>query len=125
MQAFPSLSPGTIDYLTEYHWPGNVRELENVVERALILNPKGPLSYEDFNLKLPNNRKKAQGLDVETDKLDDVISSHIRRVLMKTEGKVNGPGGAAELLGINPSTLRSRMRKLGIKFNRKANQSDH
>jgi DNA-binding NtrC family response regulator len=52
----------------------------------------------------------------ETDNLDEVISRHIRRVLSKTKGKVNGPDGAAAFLGINPSTLRNRMKKLGIDY---------
>ena len=47
----PQLEIGAIDYLMEYHWPGNVRELQNVIERALILNPKGPLSFKHLNLK--------------------------------------------------------------------------
>ncbi|MCK5118239.1 MAG: hypothetical protein KAQ78_01575, partial [Candidatus Latescibacteria bacterium] len=56
----------------------------------------------------------------EPDSLDEMISRHIRRVLSRTKGKVHGPGGAADLLGINPSTLRNRMNKLGIVYGRKA-----
>ena len=55
---------------------------------------------------------------VEQEKLDEVIFSHIQKVLSKTEGKIHGPDGAANLLGINPSTLRGRMNKLGIKYGR-------
>jgi transcriptional regulator with GAF, ATPase, and Fis domain len=56
----------------------------------------------------------------ETESLDVVVSRHIQRVLARTGGKVNGPHGAAALLGVNPSTLRNRMKKLGIPFGRKA-----
>ena len=55
------------------------------------------------------------------DNLDDVIAWHIRRILHKTDGKVHGSDGAAALLGVNPSTLRHRMRKLGIAYGRKKN----
>ncbi len=119
MPTIPILSSGAIDPLMRYHWPGNVRELENVIERALILNPRGPLTFEHLN---PEQKKKTLELRVqseETGNLDDVISRHIRRVLSKTKGKVNGPDGAATLLGINPSTLRNRMKKLGIDYGRK------
>jgi transcriptional regulator with GAF, ATPase, and Fis domain len=54
-----------------------------------------------------------------TENLNEVISRHIRRILSKTNGKVNGPDGAAALLGINPSTLRNRMKKLGVSYGRK------
>ena len=104
----------------DYHWPGNVRELENVIERAMILNPTGPLTFEHLN---PEQKMKTLELGVhseETDNLDEVISRHIRRVLSKTKGKVNGPDGATAFLGINPSTLRNRMKKLGIDYGRKS-----
>ena len=52
----------------------------------------------------------------ETDNLDEITSQHIRKVLTKTNGKIHGPGGAAELLGINASTLRNRMNKLNIEY---------
>lgn len=120
LPAIPTLSSGAIDPLMEYHWPGNVRELENVVERALILNPNGPLTFEHLNLRQPKKNIDLRRQREETSNLDDVISRHIRRVLSKAKGKVNGPDGAAALLGINPSTLRNRMRKLGIDYGRKS-----
>jgi len=115
----PTLSHGAIDPLMEYHWPGNVRELENVVERALILNPTGPLTFEHLNMGQPKKTLELRGQSEDTDNLDEVVSSHIRRVLSKTEGKINGPDGAAAFLGINPSTLRNRLKKLGIDYGRK------
>jgi transcriptional regulator with GAF, ATPase, and Fis domain len=116
----PPLLPGAIDPLMEYHWPGNVRELENVVERALILKPKGPLTFENLALRRSAENPELTGQGEETLSLDEVISSHIRRVLSETKGKVNGPDGAAAILQINPSTLRNRMKRLGIDYGRKS-----
>jgi transcriptional regulator with GAF, ATPase, and Fis domain len=115
----PKLSPGTIDALMEYRWPGNVRELQNVIERALILNPGGPLTFENLNQGKPKKSAKYAEEGQVTENLNEVISRHIRRILSKTNGKVNGPDGAAALLGINPSTLRNRMKKLGVSYGRK------
>ena len=119
LPSIPTLSPGAIDSLMDYHWPGNVRELQNVIERALILNPSGPLTFEHLNIKHPDKSAKLREPIQETDNLEAVISLHIRRVLSKTRGKVNGTNGAAALLGVNPSTLRHRMKKLGIDYGRK------
>ena len=120
LSTVPTLYPGAIDLLMEYHWPGNVRELENVVERAMILNPSAPLTFEHLSLKHPGKTLEFREHGEETDNIDEVLSRHIRRVLSKTKGKVNGPDGAAALLGINPSTLRNRMKKLGIDYGRKS-----
>ncbi|MCP5102630.1 MAG: sigma-54-dependent Fis family transcriptional regulator, partial [bacterium] len=121
----PSIVPGAVDILMAYDWPGNVRELQNVVERALILNRNGPVSFDHLNL--PRTGRTESALNRESqpeevgeesgiEKLDEVISLHIRRILEKTNGKIHGPGGAAEVLGINASTLRNRMNKLGIRY---------
>jgi len=115
----PTLSPGAIDPLMEYHWPGNVRELENVIERSMILNPTGPLTFEHMNPEQPAKTLELREQSDETVSLDEIISSHIRSVLSKTKGKVSGPDGAAAFLGINPSTLRNRMKKLGIDYGRR------
>jgi transcriptional regulator with GAF, ATPase, and Fis domain len=122
MPAIPDLAPGAIDLLMQYHWPGNVRELENIVERAIILNPHGPLRFDEFIRSEQDKRPAISERQSEPDELEYVISSHIQNVLLKTEGKVHGPGGAAELLGINPSTLRARMNKLGINYGRGSNK---
>jgi len=119
LPAIPALSPGALDPLMDYHWPGNVRELENIVERAMILNPTGPLAFDHLNLGQTQKTLELQGQDEEIDNLDEVISRHIRRTLSKAQDKVSGPDGAAALLGINPSTLRNRMKKLGIDYGRK------
>jgi len=113
----PRLAPGAMDQLKGYDWPGNVRELENLVERAMILYRGEDLRFDDLgraretNLDSSPGRGEGQPLD-----LDAVTAAHIRRVLGLTGGKIHGPGGAGELLGVNPNTLRYRMRKLGIPF---------
>ncbi|MCK5345789.1 MAG: sigma-54-dependent Fis family transcriptional regulator, partial [Candidatus Heimdallarchaeota archaeon] len=112
----PELKPDTITSLLAYDWPGNVRELQNIVERALILHREGKLSFDKLvpvNNQTPNERSiaKYSGL-----KLDDVTRKHILYVLGTTNGKIHGPGGAGELLAMNPNTLRNRMKKLGIAF---------
>jgi transcriptional regulator with GAF, ATPase, and Fis domain len=118
----PVLAPGALDALMAYHWPGNVRELENVVERALILCRGDQLTFPD--LQEPVSRKTDvnvmnNGRDLSD--LETVIREHIKKALKKAEGKIEGRHGAAEILGVNPGTLRHRMRKLNIPFGRKAN----
>jgi transcriptional regulator with GAF, ATPase, and Fis domain len=115
----PELAPGAIDRLMAYDWPGNVRELENLVERAMILHRGEPLRFDDLGVSIPDQTVPATlAGDMETLELDAVVEGHIRRVLGMTGGKIHGHGGAGELLGVNPNTLRSRMRKLGIPFRR-------
>jgi len=84
----------------------------------LILNPTGPLTFEYPNLGQTKKTLELREQNEETSNLDEVISRHIRRVLSKTKGKINGSDGAAAFLGINPSTLRNRMNKLGIPYGR-------
>jgi transcriptional regulator with GAF, ATPase, and Fis domain len=121
LPAPPPLAPGAIDRLTAYPWPGNVRELENVIERALILSMGSPMTFEDLSgAKTGDQFMPAAGRPDESLKLDEAMSRHIRRVLDMTGGKVHGKGGAAEVLGINPSTLRNRMNQLGIPYGRRS-----
>jgi transcriptional regulator with GAF, ATPase, and Fis domain len=121
LPASPPLGAGVIDRLVAYHWPGNVRELENVIERALILSKGTPLTFDDLTGGKPHESGLIRGETQDTPlKLDEAMSQHIRRVLEMTKGKVHGKGGAAEVLGINPSTLRNRMNQLGISYGRKA-----
>jgi DNA-binding NtrC family response regulator len=100
-----------------YDWPGNVRELENIVERTLILDRTGPLDFKNVLVQQPPAQDKAPAPSKSEHflKLDQAMSLHISRALKMTNGRIHGPNGAAELLGINPSTLRSRIKKLGIK----------
>ncbi|CAN5833830.1 hypothetical protein BH10BAC2_BH10BAC2_22100 [soil metagenome] len=101
----------TMDALMEYDWPGNIRELENIIERALILSRDGVLEYGDW---LPAN-KQNKSIKPAHEKLDDVEKQHMLAVLNKTNWKVSGEKGAAKILGLNPTTLEARMKKLGIK----------
>jgi transcriptional regulator with PAS, ATPase and Fis domain len=120
LKEIPSVSRGAMEPLLAYSWPGNVRELENVVERALILSRGGELAFNNIILvgNDDNEPKSTTVSDPDILKLDDVVSKHIYRVLKMTRGKINGPGGAAEILDMNTGTLRHRMKKLGIPYGR-------
>lgn len=100
-----------IDALMQYDWPGNIRELENLVERALILSPGNTLAYGDW---IPAVKTTGSNGKSAVQKLDDVEKQHIISVLEKTNWKVSGEKGAAKILGINPTTLEARMKKMGI-----------
>jgi transcriptional regulator with GAF, ATPase, and Fis domain len=115
----PKLGPGAMKLLLEYSWPGNVRELENVLERALILRKDESLSFDE--ILWPDEHRGDEFPPVEkvrTVELNQVIANHIRETLKVSKGKVHGRHGAAELLGIKSSTLRYRMRRLGIPHGR-------
>jgi transcriptional regulator with GAF, ATPase, and Fis domain len=121
LQICPEISTNGRDLLVSYNWPGNVRELQNVVERELIINPVGPLEFNHFQLQQgigEQSQTIAQSSEkvLSTTDLDSVVSSHIKKILKQTKGRIHGSGGAAELLGINASTLRNRMNKLGIRY---------
>jgi transcriptional regulator with GAF, ATPase, and Fis domain len=115
----PELEYSAIDRLMNYHWPGNVRELENLVERELILSKGKPLVFSVLAGSDSIGKFYASGKpDTSSLTLDQINAQHIRNVLKSINGVVHGPGGAAAILGINPSTLRSRMKKMGIPFGR-------
>jgi len=116
IKRIPAIAPGALERLMQYNWPGNVRELENLVERELIIQRDGMLSFHSLPIAV-------QGIETISDiastvtgvrPLEEAVAAHIYRALRQTKGKISGPGGAAELLRINPSTLRARMRKLRI-----------
>jgi transcriptional regulator with GAF, ATPase, and Fis domain len=94
--------------LQRYAWPGNVRELRNVIERAVITSP-GP------RLLIEPPRSKVVSITREAVRLDEVEREHIRAVLERTGWRIRGSGGAAELLGLKPSTLEGRMAKLDLR----------
>jgi len=121
LEKAPVLAPGAMDTLQAYDWPGNVRELQNIVERALIRQRGGVLSFDDLGAPL-GSRETEEGRStvVEFPSLDDMMRRHIQTALSLAHGRVNGSGGAAEMLGVHPNTLRKRMRKLVIPFGRKA-----
>jgi len=116
----PTLAPGEMEILQTYQWSGNVRELENAVERALILNATGVLTFSDIL-----RPRETDGLSVALNSNDElsinrILARHIQNVLKLTGGKVHGQGGAAQLLEMSPSTLIRKMKSLGIPFGRKA-----
>jgi transcriptional regulator with GAF, ATPase, and Fis domain len=105
------ISRRSMDALQAYPWPGNVRELENVIERALILS-RGPTLELDESFA-PGVAGAGQPLHG-SDRFDTVAVDHIVHVLERCNWKIDGRGNAAEVLGLHPNTLRSRMKKLGI-----------
>ncbi|MGE5338800.1 MAG: sigma-54-dependent transcriptional regulator [Gemmatimonadota bacterium] len=104
------IAPAFMEAATAYDWPGNIRELQNVIERALILSPGGALDAGEL-LARPQIRATPMA---PSGTLEEVERMHIRTILEATRWRIEGSGGAAERLGLNPSTLRGRMRKLGI-----------
>jgi transcriptional regulator with GAF, ATPase, and Fis domain len=109
------LASGAVEQLQCYDWPGNVRELQNVIERAIILSNGEPLSFPNLAGNVPAKPESSAPLDSPYPTYDEITAQYIRQTLMKTSGQVAGIGGAAELMGMHPSTLRARMKKLGIK----------
>ena len=107
-----TVSKETMDVLQEYHWPGNVRELESVIERAVITSQGSALQVVD---RFDTFRKKGELAGQDVKALADLEQHHILQVLQKTGWRIEGKNGAALLLGLNPSTLRARIRKYGIR----------
>jgi transcriptional regulator with GAF, ATPase, and Fis domain len=119
----PVLAPGALDKIMDYEWPGNVRELENLIERALIQNRGGMLSFETLLApQVPVGHEVTRDADRNRTllSLDEINARHIRQALEMANGKINGAGGAAQILGLHPNTLRNRMNKLGIPYGRKS-----
>ena len=107
-----SVSHQVIDILQNYHWPGNVRELENVIERAVILARDSVIRLDD----LPPNLSAKEAVDFKiTDNLHQVEKNHIIKILEACNWVIDGKRGAARKLDLPPSSLRDRMKRLGIK----------
>jgi transcriptional regulator with GAF, ATPase, and Fis domain len=98
--------------LVTYRWLGNVRELENVLERAVIL-ATGPTFDLESDAELSTG-PATPAADLPTSTLEAVERRHILTVLRQTRWVIEGPRGAAQILGLHPNTLRSRLKKLGI-----------
>ena len=118
----PHLAPGAIEQLRQYSWPGNVRELENVVERALISYNSG-IAGGRLRFDLPTTPGESPVLPPEIDysdspPLDAVLRDYFTTLLKQCHGRIQGPDGAAQRAGLNPNTLRSKLRKLGIPYGR-------
>ena len=123
------LSMPDIDLLVSYPWPGNVRELATVIERAAILGngrelrlsgALGPLTRRTGRMtpKDWESRAAASAAVDESMSLDEAMKAHIAQTLRATQGRIEGAYGAAVRLGINPHTLRARMRRLGLNWAR-------
>ncbi|SHM73109.1 Transcriptional regulator containing GAF, AAA-type ATPase, and DNA-binding Fis domains [Chitinophaga jiangningensis] len=122
---FHGIKPAAMEELLQYHWPGNIREMENIVEQAFVLNDgKSPLEWgrelrNPFSIPAtadtpvpeaaPRSLHDVKELQQATER------EYILSVLKKTNGRIRGAGGAAEILHLKPTTLESRMEKLGIK----------
>ena len=118
----------TLDRLTSYSWPGNIRELQNVIERAVILAQGSVLELEPDLVPLLTAAGSSTTGDKSSDAatpltsrppksvtLEEIERGHIMSVLTQTHGVVEGPRGAAKILGLHPNTLRHRIQKLGLK----------
>jgi formate hydrogenlyase transcriptional activator len=105
------VSQKSMENLTRYPWPGNIRELQNVIERAVVLAKGAVVQVDETMLRSDDNVAVTSFIDT----LENNERQHIMRALNETRWVIHGKKGAAEILGINPSTLRSRMEKLGIK----------
>ena len=109
------ISKDSLELLMRYHWPGNIRELRNVVEHAVIVS-----NGETLQVRLD---KQPHPASTELLRLDQLESKHILEILEKTQWQIKGPNGAAHILGLNPSTLYSKMKKLGIHSSGKSRES--
>jgi transcriptional regulator with GAF, ATPase, and Fis domain len=105
-----TIPAAVMDALQAHPWPGNVRELEHVIERAVILAQDATLRLDDALAA----RRDAEAQIAASQTLEEVERQHMLRVLQETHWQIEGRGGAAVRLGLHPSTLRSRMRQLGI-----------
>jgi transcriptional regulator with GAF, ATPase, and Fis domain len=124
---FDPISEEVLEALKSYEWPGNIRELQNVIERAAVISTGRQLQLpEEWALleswKAPANASMPttgvhhpEKRPLDEGSLDEVGRNYILQILEQTRWRIEGPKGAAAILGLNPSTLRSRMLKLGIR----------
>jgi PAS domain S-box-containing protein len=124
-----AISDSTMQRLNAYHWPGNIRELENILERGIILSnssileidpdvfgsPPAVVSASPGNDTSVAVAPVASGPDLPSASLESIERNHILSVLKQTGWVIEGPQGCAEILHLHPNTLRSRLKKLGIK----------
>ncbi|WP_090104875.1 sigma-54 dependent transcriptional regulator [Chitinophaga sp. CF118] len=105
------ISPRALEQLKQYSWPGNIRELEHLVERSVLMATGNVINM----VEIPVITTADQGSDNRIRTMEEVEREHILHALKACNGKVFGPGGAAEVLNLPPTTLYSKMKKLGIK----------
>jgi formate hydrogenlyase transcriptional activator len=105
-----NISKADLNRLIEYNWPGNIRELINLIERSIIIS-----NGETLKIDWEQNHHHSYIDDLPgVSSIKEIEKEHILRILKECNGKINGTEGAAERLGLNPNTLRSRMKKLNI-----------
>ena len=107
-----SISEEALEELKEYDWPGNIRELEHLIERNVLLAKTNEIEKFDLPKKILATVEQNSG---KMKSMEEMEKEHIMNALFLCEGKVSGAGGAAELLKMQPQTLFSKMKKLGIK----------
>jgi formate hydrogenlyase transcriptional activator len=121
----PALAAGVMEQLVDYHWPGNVRELQNVIERAVILSHDSPITADLIVWRRPAERSAIGPVAPPVAAPSRISASAvvsfseaerraIARALELTGWRISGRGGAAEVLGLKPTTLHAKMKKLGI-----------
>ncbi len=115
-RAIKRIDPRAMERLIRYDWPGNIRELENVVERGLVLGSGEVLR---FDKQLLGDSQPARPESKELTTLEEHERRYVLEVLEWTNGVVSGPQGAAKILGMKPTTLQSRLKKLGIQPQRR------
>lgn len=108
-----NISSRVLNELKNYSWPGNIRELEHWVERSVLLAPGNTI--KDAQLPIRNSKPETDEKDFKIQTIYENEKEYILKVLNHVNGKVSGEGGAADLLGVPPSTLNSRIKKLGIR----------
>ncbi len=110
-----TISEAAMKQLCAYDWPGNIRELEHLIERHVLLAKRSVIDYFEMPEPLPMARF-APNSGSEMKSFDEMDKEHIISALRKSNGKVAGQGGAGELLKLPPTTLRSKMKRLGISW---------
>ncbi len=108
-KSFKNINKSDMNHLSEYEWPGNIREMRNVIERAVIISETATLRFDLFY-----NSTKDKARRNPSASLEELEKDHIIKVLQESHWRISGEGSASEKLIINPSTLRSRMKKLNI-----------
>jgi formate hydrogenlyase transcriptional activator len=115
----PQISKAALDQLSSYDWPGNVRQLQNAIERSIILWQEGPLTFDVPASRTTRNPAEhpeppAKHAPLTREELKRQERDAIAAAIKQTNGKLSGPGGAAELLDMKPTTLASRISALGL-----------
>ena len=106
-----SISQNALEQLLHYHWPGNIRELEHLIERSVLLAKTTEIEHFELPKTTEKTSTESQG---QMKSMEEMEREHILNALQSANGKVSGTGGAAELLKMQPQTLYSKMKKLGI-----------